>query len=266
MYSMDKVNDTVKMELTDENISSARMQAEQNINYDSDSKKEVKITVYAKITNDENEIDVDALNQAALTVIKRTTARMIDQEGGKLQYQLYNACRVKTITDENVLDMISHVQLSFCESIDSGEPIENQYKNAYRDLNSYLYENKQINLSVTAQRTVYIEDIKGDIISVNRQISKIINTNDKYIPTVEEDTDSIQVITDEIINSITALLTPTQKTVLKYMTYNYSIRQIAEHMNRKAPTIQVHINKIREKAKTLYPQGYKALFTNIDSE
>lgn len=216
------------------------------------------LRVYATTTNDNGEILIDGLQAGALTVVKRTTANMISREGGNLQYRLYNECRKSEIIDPDVLDCISVAQLAIIEAIANGENIADQYHAAYLALNKHLRDSKQINLSVTAQRTVYIEDVDGDIISVNSKINRILSPSERYSPISDEidspdNTDSY----NAMIKEITATLTPTQIRVLKYLAKGYSERQIAAEMHRHHSTINQHVKLIRKKAVDLYPDGYK---------
>lgn len=213
------------------------------------------------VTADTNgNIIADGIQVGALTVVKRTTANMVTREGGKIQFKLYNECRRPIIIDHDVLDCISVAQLALLEAIADGADIAEQYHSAYLALNKHLRANRQINLSATAQRTLYIEDIDGDIINVYGAINHIIKADERYTPTaIDENTDPNTLTQySDIIHAITATLTPTQKTVLKYLARGYSERQTAQAMRRSQPTIHEHITFIRKKAKALYPNGYKA--------
>ncbi len=224
---------------------------------DSNTQSDVeKINVYRIIVDNNNQIDVDALQDASLTIVKRTTANMVNKQATTLSHTLYNACRQQTVINTDILDMISVVQLSIIESIDKQYDIVSIYKQAYSDLNAYLYSVQQIKIEKAGMRTIYIEDVNGDIVSVNDKIAQIINHNDTYYYVDDSDSDIIN-LSHDIISNIMQHLTATQKTVLKHMTYNLSVRQIAEKMGRHSSTIQEHISKIRKIAKELYPQGYK---------
>lgn len=213
------------------------------------------IRTYATTTDENGNILTSGVQAGALTIVKRTTANMIIREGGEVQHRLYNECRKPTITDHDVIDCISVVQLAIIESIMNGEPIDEQYHNGYLALNRYLRSTRNINLSATAMRTVYIEDIDGDIISVNKHINIILKSGEKYTPQEIDENDNDLI---HIINSITSTLTPTQLNVLSYMARGYSERQIADTMKRSKTTIHEHISFIRKKAMKLYPNGYKA--------
>lgn len=215
--------------------------------------KNESVRVYATTTDGNGNIITEGVQAGALTVVKRTTANMVIREGGEIQHKLYTECRKPTITDPDVMDCIGVAQLAIVESIFRGDEVDEQYHNAYLELNRYLRSTRNINLSATAMRTVYIEDIDGEIISVNKHINIILKNGERYTPQAEDEEDSLI----DIIDSITATLTPTQKKVLSYMAKGYSERQIAETMRRGKTTIHEHINFIRKKANTMYPNGYK---------
>lgn len=214
------------------------------------------IRTYATTTDASGNILTAGVQAGALTVVKRTTANMIVREGGEIQHRLYNECRKPTITDTDVMDCISVAQLAIIESIMQGEPIDEQYHQAYLALNRYLRSTRNINLSATAMRTVYIEDIDGEIISVNKHINIILKNGERYTPQADEDENESELI--HIIDEITSTLTPTQINVLSYLARGYSERQIADAMKRSKTTIHEHITFIRKKAVNLYPNGYKA--------
>lgn len=146
------------------------------------------IRTYATTQDENGAILIDGVQAGALTVCRRTTANMIAREGGNLQYKLYNAVRNPVTDDPDALDCISVAQLALLDAIADGEPIEEQYHRAYLALNKHLRANRQLNLSATAMRTIYIEDINGDIISVNGEINRILATNERYIPAPNTDT------------------------------------------------------------------------------
>lgn len=222
------------------------------------------IKVYATIVDENGEINVDGLQSGALTIVKCTTANMICREGGDIQYRLYSECRKSHIDDPDVQDMLSVATLALLEAVNDGVPIDEQYHRAYLAVNKHLRASKQINLSATAMRTVYIEDINGDIISVNGEINRILAPDERYIPYIDNtDINDITNAKRRLIQEIISTLSTTQTTVLRYLAQGYSLRQIAVKINRTAPTVQFHINKIREKAKDIIAIVPKETFLKI---
>ena len=196
----------------------------------------------------------EAIIEASTEIVKRTTANMISREGGEIQYRLYNAIRQPHPTDPDIMDCLSVVNLALWEN--RQEETETAYRTAYHALNKHLYDSRQIKLSVTAMRTIYIEDIDGEIISVNKGINAIIKASDP-LPNIEDATD-----TDEKADTITALLldilkdyTPIQKRVIKLVAEGLSERQIADKMNRTKTTIHEHKTNAQKKAFKKYPNG-----------
>ena len=219
-----------------------------------------QIRVYATTQDEHGNPIVDGIRAGALTVIKRTTANMVMREGGDLQYKLYNECRRPHTDDPDTLDCISVATLALFEGIADGDPIDEQYHRAYLALNKHLRANKQINLSATAMRTIYIEDINGDIINVYGEVNRILAPGERYTP-IDEDENTADTTAEQrrIIHTITATLTPTQIKVLSYMARGYSNHQIADAMHRDRKTIIEHIRKIQAKAQDLFPNGYKTI-------
>lgn len=218
------------------------------------------VRIYPTTTNADGSYNSEGLQAGALMVVKRTTANMISREGGNIQHRLYNACRTSPVVDNDVLDCIQVAIVELIESISKGLDIEQQYKNAYKALNKHLYDSATIRLDRTAQRTIYIEDIEGDIISTNDEIAKILEPGSPYTGDIHlfgfADDMATVVQHRRIINTVALQLKSKQKIVLKHMAKGNSVRQIAEKMNRAVSTTQEHITKIREKAKELYPNGY----------
>lgn len=214
------------------------------------------VRVYPATTDTQGNIIADGVQAGALMVTRRTTANMISREGGDLQYRLYNACRVPGTDDPDILDCISVASLAIVEAISDGEPIAEQYHRAYLALNRHLRSSRQIDLSATAQRTLYIEDINGEIVNVTGEIGRILSPGERYTPTEEGTPNTAQTAA---IKAITATLTPTQITVLRYLARGWSTRQIAGQMGRHRKTVDEHIVAIRRKAASLYPDGYKAI-------
>ena len=195
--------------------------------------------------------NADSIQQAALQIVKRTTANMISKGGGDIQYRLYNGCRVAHIDDPDVLDCISVTTLALIEN-NNGD-IDNTYRQAYLALNRHLYASRQIYLSVTAMRTIYIEDIDGDIVNVTKGINTIIKQGQGIYISDDTDDDTDE-LTDVIID-IVKDFTPTQKRILKYLAQGYSISQVADKMNRHRKTIYEHRDAIQRKALAKFPQG-----------
>ena len=227
------------------------------------------VRIYADIYT----FNATEIYSGALTVVKRTTAKMISREGATLQFNLYNQARNPIIYTAlvnpsecdpviyteyaDVLEMCQVAATALIESATDGNPLDECYHRAYLALNTYLRSMKNINLSVTAQRELYIEDINGDIIAVNQSIGHIVADDGKLVDYTFErvDTDSAR----DIILDILSALKPTARLVLKYLARGYSERQVASAMRRAPSTIHEHVERIHAVARTMYPDGYKWL-------
>lgn len=208
----------------------------------------------------------DGLRAAALSIVKGTTKNMVQREGGSLQERLYRECRRDTVEDHDALDMISVTTLALMENMPSEvEYTDMAYRAAYLELNKYLYASRARSLSVTAMRTVYLDDIDGEIIAVNDAISRIVRKGEfAPLPDISGYTDAVQAAQMEAINAIAATLTATQKAVLVYMAKGYSVRQIADAMNRGKSTINEHQMAIRRRANALYPDGLQSIMARVE--
>lgn len=220
-----------------------------------DAKKHDGVHVCPSITDDNGNVDYDGLIAGALMVARCTTANMIKREGGKLQDRLYREVRRKKIDDHDVKDIISEAKTELFCSIKNGKSVEEAYDASFKAVNKHLRAAKQINLSKTAMRTPFIEDIDGDIIPVNNEISRIIKKGERYYPTAGAPLDEAEkkARKREMLLSIIPTLTPTQRTVWEYLAKGYSNHQISSAMGRDRKTVIEHIRKIQAKAKEMYP-------------
>lgn len=210
------------------------------------------VRVYPATTTTDGTISIDGVHAGALQVVRRTTANMIRREGGTLQWQLYYDCRrTDGQYSHNVQDCISVATLAIMEAIAQGIDIAGQYHAAYLALNRHLRSTRQINLSATAQRTIYIEDIHGDIINVYANIGRILAPGDRYTPPA----DDVAINDDRriMLDIIVAALTPTQRKIIYHLARGYSHHQIAAAMHRNRATIIEHVRNIQRKAAALFP-------------
>lgn len=224
---------------------------------------------------------VEGLQSAVLTVVKRTTAKMISNESTPDQHRLYKAAKCKPVTDPDVLDMISEATIALWEAIQEGKDIVEQHKAAYKAVNKYLYHERRIDTAKTAARHVYIESITGDIVNVNKEAAKILNVGEPYNPipvlcenpTVQAEKATvirniIKGISDEQIavlkkttdgvtpRQIAALkvsITEGQRKVLFYTAEGESLRKISKRVAIKAGSIAKLLKKIRERGNKMYP-------------
>lgn len=223
---------------------------------DTNKPHESTVRVYNATTDEQGGILTPGVVAGALTVVKRTTANAIKREGNPLQYKLYSQVRIAHPEQfPDVGDMIGEAIVALLDSIHKGDTIEEQYHNAYKKLNNYLYSMRAIRIDERPAH-IYFEDIDGEIVNVNQGINKIISRNERYIPEPDNDNDT-RIKQRKIIKAVLATLTPTQITVLALIAKGYTQRQVAEKLNRSVSTINGHLKLIRKKAFALYPNGNK---------
>lgn len=206
----------------------------------------------------------DGLQEAALQIVKRSTASMIYREGGEIQYRLYNGCRVRHIDDTDVQDCLQVVALSLIESNANNIDVATAYLTAYRQLYNYLYSCRAVKETKQSMRTVYLEDIDGDIINVSKGINTIIKASETLPTIADEDSENIDAITDIVID-ILKDFTPVQKRVIKLLANGLSERQVADKMNRAKTTIREHKTTVQKKAMQKYPNGMKDIKTLLQT-
>lgn len=217
------------------------------------------------------------LYASALGIVKKTLLNMYSKQGLSWQYDLlsdlwHNPKKPK-ITDNN--DFLQTVITAFYERMAEYHKkeisINSLYKYAYSKLNSYIYGLRSVKLNANDFKTVYIDDIDGDIVSVNSGISKIINGKD-YIP-AEYDFMPDEVKNKDLYNDLIycmQFLTLRQKTALKLLAYGYSYSKIADAMHISKSTVINHIDQARKKCFDLlfpkYGKAYKKWFTPLQSK
>ena len=248
-------SDQALIHITADDVKTAHRQVRKQVPSDS------TVRVYIE-TQPDGKIDTDGIQSASLMIVKRTTANMIQRESGDLHFILYRECRREPIIDERIHDCLQVVNLALLQAISDGLTIDEQYHSGYIALNKWLRDNKHINLSATAQRTIYINDVNGDIVNITGNIGRILKQGERYTPIeyLNDDPETIEKQLD-VINTIASALTPTQLTVLKHLANGKSERQIADDMHRGKTTIHEHITLIRKKANELYPDGYRHIIT-----
>lgn len=246
-------NKTTRRTVQADNIKQARTKANAT---DGDT-----LRCYLVVTDSDGSCNADALQQAALTIVKRTTANMVSNQGGRLQYELYNACRVPNIDNPDIDDMLSVAQLALCEAVADGKDTPQQYAFAYQQLQKYLYSVKAVDTKAQSKRCVNLESLGFDIaVDIDGNINRVLSVADDNYYYSADNTDDI--ITSDIVNalqSIFEILTPRQQKVYKYLANGLSERQIANKMNISISSEHQHIVLIRKKATTLYPDGIKSI-------
>lgn len=223
-----------------ENISTARKEAE-------------KISAVDKCYA--NTDTVEGLQAAALTVVKRVTAHMINNESTPDQHRLYISAKCKPVTDPDVLDMISEATVALWAAIQEGKDVAEQHKAAYKAVNKYLYHERRIDTAKTAAKTVYIEALNGvDIVNVNKETAKLLDLAKPYnpIPVLIENP-TVQAEKAAVGRDILTNCTDKQVKALNLKIKGLSVRQSAEKLHIAPATCQQRIDGARNKGEKLYP-------------
>lgn len=246
-------NKTTRRTVQADNIKQARTKADPTSND--------TLRCYLIVTNSDGSYNADALQQAALTIVKRTTANMVSNQGGRLQYELYNACRVPNIDNTDIDDMLSVAQLALCEAVADGKDTPQQYAFAYQQLQKYLYSVKAVDTKAQSKRCINLESLGFDIaVDIDGNINRVLSIADDNYYYSADATDDI--ITSDIVDalqSIFEILTPRQQKVYKYLACGMSETQIGDIMGVSHQAIHKHIVLIRTKATTLYPNGINSI-------
>lgn len=216
--------------------------------------------IYENTTDADGHIDAAAIHRAAVTVAKRTTNSMINRWGGELAHTLFADVRNPILEDieslliakcsgrkdinADVEDMISAAQEGIFSALCDGLDIVEQYAAGYKTLNRYLYHSGKA--PETAVRTLYIEDISGDIVNVTAEIGRILAPDEPYLPHIENIEDSQEGKKRAFLYKIIPMLSVTQRKILSYMALGWSQRQIARELGRAEGTIAEHIKRIRK--------------------
>lgn len=135
------------------------------------------------------------------------------------------------IINQDVSDVIQEAILSLLENMDN----ENNFMLAVKAVCNYVYRQKR---RYSKPSILYIDNAEtGEIENTNKGITHMLN----------------HIEHNDIIDNIVKVLSPTQIKVLKLLAFGYSNVQISEKLNISDKTVSVHVSRIREKARTLYP-------------
>lgn len=159
---------------------------------------------------------------------------------------------------EYVLDMISNTshdsqdiyscaEEGILTAIHNGADIAEQYHNAYLFINRYIM--KQRGATARECSLEYTQESGGDIVPINAYIARIINGGERYTPFNDGiiDTETAERL-GAVLSGASALLTPRQKDIVKYIARGYSIADTAERLNIKSKgTVAEHLTRIRSK-------------------
>ena len=219
-------------------------------------------------TTDENgNINEYALIRGALQVAKRCAEKALANGGTDTQRRI--ARELVTVNAKvgangaekygvnYLLDLISRTSVdsqtfhseaytAILQAYNNGLPINEQYRDAFKAVNRYIM--KQRSATEKECSTEYIQEAGGNIVAVNTVIHRIINADEKYIPTVggEVDDKTAERLGSVLVSAI-ATLSPRQKQIVELLAKQYSTRAIMEKLAIKNEcTYQDHIIIIRD--------------------
>lgn len=213
-------------------------------------------TAYIDIVEECNHSNYSVLYDTAIIIVKNvinTIIKRLNADSPTYTNLLFNLrsgiylCSVDKILNGTLYhfsfeidDLIQEAVCGLWELYINGSDVEDCYLQGYKNVNAYMYASKK----KPAKQELYIEDISGDIVSVDRAINAIVG---KSLFILNTD-DNKQAYQRAFIKLLLAECTPTQKQVLKWLGRGYSIRQTANKLNRNLKTVQEHIKYIRKKA------------------
>lgn len=233
-----------------------------------DKKDGITIRVYPTTTDVNGNIITYNVVRGALQVATISAKKTVDRTGGTdTQRRIANelvGVNIRAGADgaeqygaEYVLNMISNTshdsqdiyscaEQGILTAIHDGADIVEQYRNAYLYINRHIM--KQRGATARECSLEYIQKSGGDIVPINAYIARIINGGERYTPF---DNGIIDTETAErlgtVLSGASALLTPRQKDIAKYIGYGYSQRQTAERLNIKSvATVNEHLTRIRK--------------------
>lgn len=190
--------------------------------------------------------DTEHLNNIAYIIVKKTmfTYSKTSSQG---EY-LYTQARYKKTQNQDIQDLKSECVFAILQALkDNDNDTTNIIKQAFRQVNNYLYSMRSIQIS-TRPYQYSIEELTDNgiqLVEVRKGICQLVKDTDNYI--IDNDTENEKRKQDrKTLQKILALLTPLQKQVCKYLALGDSMQQIANKMNRSKSTIQTHIASIRK--------------------
>ena len=204
--------------------------------------------------------------QVAISALKRayrnsptdlTTDLLTYCQRYRMQYE--NAILTDSVSNEwyeqnndtNRHDIVNTALLGIYNGIASGGDLLSIYANGYKSVNKFFYLLGVNNSSYHAFEPLPITDYDDDGLKKNT-IAYLLECNgyvteDRYFYFDGEKKELLhQIAVKKAIQDIASVLTPTQRRIFKLYINGYTVRQIAEVVNRQPSTVQVNINRIKK--------------------
>lgn len=233
-----------------------------------DKKDNITVRVYPTTTDVNGNIIAYNVVRGALQVATISVKKTVDRTGGTdTQRRIANeliSVNIRAGADGAeqygagyVLDMISNIshdsqdiyscaEGGILTAIHNGADIVEQYRNAYLYINRHIM--KQRGATARECSLEYTRESGGDIVPINSYIARIINGGERYTPFDDGiiDTETAERL-GAALSSASALLTPRQKDIVKYIGRGCPQRQTAERLNiRSVATVAEHLARIRK--------------------
>lgn len=218
-------------------------------------------------TTDENgELNVYALMRGALQVAKRCAEKALANGGTDTQRRIANelvtvnakvgANGAEKYGVDYLLDLISRTSVdsqnfhseaytAILSAYNNGLSIDEQYRDAFKAVNRYIM--KQRSATEKECSTEYIQEQGGNVVAVNTVIHRIINADDRYIPTVGgEMDDKTAERLGRVLVDFFGLLPTRKKNIVYLRAKGYSISYIQKKLNIKsAGMVDEHLTNIQ---------------------
>lgn len=158
-------------------------------------------------------------------------------------YKLHN--------DTNRHDIVSTALLGIYNGIADGMDLLGIYASSYRAVNNFFYLSGVNNSSYHAFEPLPIAEYDGDGLKKNT-IAYLLEcngyvSNDEYFYFDNEKKELMhQIAVKKAIQDIANNLIPTQKRIFKLYISGYTLRQIAEKVNRQPSTVAVNLKRIKK--------------------
>lgn len=192
--------------------------------------------------NNPTDLVTDLLTYCKQYRMQYENAILTDSVSGEW-YEVHN--------DTNRHDIVNTALLGIYNGIADGMDLLGIYANSYKAVNKFFYLSGVNNSSYHAFEPLPLTDYDGDGLKKNT-IAYLLECNgyvteDKYFYYDSEKTELMhQIAVKKAIQDIASVLTPTQRRIFKLYINGYTVRQIAEIVNRKPSTVQVNINRIKK--------------------
>lgn len=190
--------------------------------------------------------DTEHLSNIAYIIVKKIMF-IYSKTSSQGEY-LFTQAKYKKTQNQDIQDLKSECIFAILQALkDNDNDTTSIIKQAFRQVNNYLYSMRSIQIS-TRPYQYSIEELTDNgiqLVEVRKGICQLVKDTDNYI--FDNDTENEKRKQDrQTLQKILALLTPLQKQVCKYLALGDSMQQIANKMNRSKSTIQTHIASIRK--------------------